>query len=107
MSALSHAFSLVFRDCPTLTVFRYSYARDLTFLDASVAADVDVSSTVGWFSTLCLVHVRVLRRDGYLDVLPRAVDTRQRIPARSWAYFASRLHHPDARPAPRATTRWS
>jgi len=97
VSALSHAFSLVFRDRTTPTMFRYSHGREPSFLEGSATADVDVSQTVGWFSTICPLQVRVRSRDDSLDVLRRAVETRQRIPANGWAYFASRFHHPDGR----------
>jgi len=97
VSALSHAFGLVFRDRNTPTVFRYSHGREPGFLDHATTrgAPVDVSDTVGWFSTLSPMHVRVRSRDDSLDVLRRAVETRQKIPANGWAYFASRFHHPD------------
>jgi acyl carrier protein len=91
-SALSYSFSFVFRDRNTPTIFRYGHGREAAAIPGGEV--VDVSSTVGWFTTLSPLHVRVHSRDDSLTVLHRTVDTRKKIPGNGFDYFASRYHHP-------------
>ncbi|KAM7189563.1 hypothetical protein V8F20_010102 [Naviculisporaceae sp. PSN 640] len=85
VSALSHAFSYVFRDRPTPTVFRYGHGREQLSATGPVPSD-----TVGWFTTFSPLHVPVRGRDGSLSVLQRTVEMRKKLPHNGLAYFASR-----------------
>ena len=90
-SALLHSFSFVFRDRNTPAIYRYGHGREAGSIPG--ASGADVSSTVGWFTTLSPLHVRVSSKDDSLTLLHRTVDTRKKIPANGFAYFASRYHN--------------
>ncbi|TLD30618.1 hypothetical protein PspLS_01710 [Pyricularia sp. CBS 133598] len=93
VSALTRSFYLVYgqtrQDPPS--IFRFGHGRE------DIEGLPDVSSTVGWFSTLSPIHVPIgLGKDcSATGILSRTVDLRQRTPNNGWAYFASRYHHPD------------
>lgn len=89
VSTLSHAFSFVFNDRAAPTIFRYSHGRE------SWNDKIDVSQTVGWFSTLSPIHVPINGLEDSITVLRRTVATRQKIPNNGWSYFNSRYHHPE------------
>ncbi|TLS31578.1 hypothetical protein PpBr36_03900 [Pyricularia pennisetigena] len=93
VSALTRSFFLVYgqmRESPP-AMFRFGHGRE------DVEGLPDVSSTVGWFSTLSPMHVPVGLGGDCTGpgVLARTVELRQRTPHNGWAYFASRYHHPD------------
>ncbi|KAI6311408.1 NRPS [Pyricularia oryzae] len=93
VSALTRSFFLVYgqtRESPP-AIFRFGHGRE------DIEGLPDVSSTVGWFSTLSPLHVPVgLGGDcSAAGVLGRTVELRRRTPHNGWAYFAARYHHPD------------
>jgi aryl carrier-like protein len=90
-SALWHSFSLNFRDRNTPTIFRYGHGRENGSIPG--AGSPDISSTVGWFTTLSPLHVPVSSKDDSLTLLHRTVQTRKRVPANGFHYFASRYHN--------------
>jgi amino acid adenylation domain-containing protein/non-ribosomal peptide synthase protein (TIGR01720 family) len=56
---------------------------------------VDVSETVGWFTTLFPVLVPVASDTGLVDVVRRTKDALRQTPANGWSYFAARYLHPE------------
>lgn len=92
-STLSHAFSYVFTDRATPTIYRYGHGRE----SWTPRLENAVAETVGWFTTLSPVRVAVGQqgREDSVTVLRRTVEQRQRVPLNGWAYFASRYHHPE------------
>ncbi|KAM7211069.1 hypothetical protein V8F06_013547 [Rhypophila decipiens] len=94
VSSLSHAFSYVFRDRPTPTIFRYGHGREQLSQTGP-----DPSGTVGWFTTFSPLHVSVRGRDGSLSVLQRTVDLRRKLPHNGLAYFASRYFNAQGKKA--------
>ena len=89
-SAMSHAFSYIFRDRSTPAIFRYNHGRE------SIGG-VDVSGTVGWFTTLSPLHIAVHSRDDSIAVLRRGIEIRKKLPMNGLGYFASRYYHPGGR----------
>ena len=89
VSTLSHAFSFVFTDRSPPAIFRYGHGRE------PFTESIDLTRTVGWFSTFTPVHVATLGREDSITVLRRAIATRQKIPRNGWDYFASRYQHAD------------
>ncbi|GFG16853.1 nonribosomal peptide synthetase 12 [Aspergillus udagawae] len=60
-------------------------------------AAVDLSETVGWFTTLYPVSVQVSDNASLIEILRLVKDTRRTIPQKGWAYFNSRYLHPEGR----------
>lgn len=58
-------------------------------------AAVDLSETVGWFTTLFPVCVPVSQNTSLINVLRTVKDTRRTMPHKGWAYFTSRYLHPE------------
>jgi non-ribosomal peptide synthase protein (TIGR01720 family) len=85
-----------------ITAVVWSFAR--TFVDRALPmvfcvghgrepwdATIDVSSTVGWFTTMVPLAVPVGAEDDLFAVLRLVKDRRRQTPANGWAYFASRF----------------
>ena len=89
LSALLHSFRQTFRDRQVPTVYNLGHGRD-TWDPA-----IDLSRTVGWFTTMCPIHVPVKTEDDMVEVLRLTKDTRRQIPGKGWQYFASRYLNPD------------
>lgn len=56
---------------------------------------LDLSQTVGWFTTLWPSAIMVDRQHSLMDVVRLVKDARRQIRSNGWAYFASRYLHPD------------
>ncbi|KAG5996168.1 Glycopeptide NRPS [Claviceps spartinae] len=84
LSSIWHAFFRIFPTRRGLTIFNEGHGRE------PWTPEIDLSRTVGWFTTLSPIYVS--RTDG--DVashLARLVkDTRRRLPSNGWAYWVSR-----------------
>lgn len=89
VSTLSHAFSFVFKDRAPPTIFKYNHGRE------PWTPDIDVSQTVGWFSTLSPIHVPIRGKEDSISVLRRTISTRRKIPNNGYNYFCSRYLHPE------------
>ncbi|OGM47600.1 nonribosomal peptide synthase Pes1 [Aspergillus bombycis] len=88
LSSVIHSFRRVFADRNVPTIYNEGHGREAW--DASI----DLSRTVGWFTTMCPLHV-----DGASDIintLKRVKDTRRKIANDSRSYFAQSLLHPPA-----------
>ncbi|KAI4152398.1 MAG: hypothetical protein L6R39_001827, partial [Caloplaca ligustica] len=84
IAAMVHAYSRIFTDREPLTVFNEAHGREVW--DESI----DLSRTVGWFTTMYPIHVRNASAE-FVDVLRRVKDYRRSVPANGRHYFASRL----------------
>jgi amino acid adenylation domain-containing protein/non-ribosomal peptide synthase protein (TIGR01720 family) len=60
-------------------------------------AAIDLSETVGWFTTLFPVSVQVSDNTSLIEILRLVKDTRRTVPQKGWAYFTSRYLHPEGR----------
>lgn len=85
LSALFCSFKRVFADRSPPTFFIEGHGRE------SWDSAIDLSGTVGWFTTLSPIFVALENSHDTLDVLKRTKDIRRRIPGNGWPYFASRF----------------
>ena len=90
-AALVYSFSGTFKDRVSPAVFNESHGRE-TFWDPSV----DLSSTVGWFTTIWPAFVQVTPHDDLTDTVMNVKDSRRNVPHNGSAYFLSRNGCPDA-----------
>lgn len=86
LSAIWDAFFQVFQERNGLTIFNECHGRE------PWSADIDLSRTVGWFTTMGPIHV--CRNRLSANIVRLVKDSRRRLPANGWAYFASRYLNP-------------
>ena len=85
LAAIAHSFSRVFFDRKVPTLFNEGHGREPW--DSSI----DLSRTVGWFTTVCPVQALVdLEEDDVLDTLRQVKDVRRSILDNGRPYFAHR-----------------
>ncbi|KAH1656681.1 hypothetical protein KXX65_007037, partial [Aspergillus fumigatus] len=84
LSALIYSFHQTFPSRDTPAIFNEGHGRE------PWDSAVDVSGTVGWFTTLCPVHISVGDSD-ILEIVQQTKDFRRRTPGRGLPYFATRL----------------
>jgi amino acid adenylation domain-containing protein/non-ribosomal peptide synthase protein (TIGR01720 family) len=89
LATLLHAFSQTFDDRATPTVFSEGHGRE------PWDSNVDLSETVGWFTTMSPLHVAIESNDSIVDTVRRTKDTRRKLPDNGWPYFASRFLNED------------
>lgn len=89
LAALMLSFAQTFHDRPVPVVWNQEHGRELWH------PNIDISETVGWFTSLCPISLNINRSDDFINVLRRLKDTRRSIPARGAQYFASRFYHYD------------
>ncbi|AEO58494.1 non-ribosomal peptide synthetase [Thermothelomyces thermophilus ATCC 42464] len=89
LAALVLSFAQTFHDRPVPVVWNQEHGRD------PMNPDMDISETVGWFTSLCPVSIKAEPADDFINVLRHLKDTRRSIPARGAQYFASRFYHYD------------
>jgi non-ribosomal peptide synthase protein (TIGR01720 family) len=82
LAALAHAFAKTFPDRATPTLHTESHGRE-----APDGSSIDLSGTVGWFTTICPLQVPIHSNDA-LDAVKRAKDLRRSIPGNGRPYFA-------------------
>ena len=85
MSALIYSFGLVFPDRLTPPIFGEGHGRE-AFDDR-----IDISTTVGWFSTMFPVQVSTGVNASLLDTVRRTKDSIRSLPRNGWSYFTSRF----------------
>ncbi|CRG88172.1 Nonribosomal peptide synthetase 8 [Talaromyces islandicus] len=86
ISALIFSFQNIFTDRRAPSVFLEGHGRE------PWSSDIDISRTVGWFTTMYPVSVDTnATTSKWLDVVKRVKDNRQSIPNNGWSYFTSRL----------------
>lgn len=92
ISALMLSFAQTFPDRGVPDVWNQEIGRDLW------SNDIDITETVGWFTTLCPLNQQIYASSDFVDVLRRLKDTRRAVPHRGAHYFASKFFS-DARSA--------
>ena len=85
VAAMSYSYSQIFTDREAPTVFNEGHGREVW--DDSI----DLSRTVGWFTTMYPIHVPITASAEFMDVLQRVKDFRRSVPANGRPYFASRM----------------
>lgn len=90
-AALLHSFAQVFDDRPPPTIFGEGHGREPW--DDSL----DLSQTIGWFTTIYPVVVRASPNADLWEILSATKEARQSVPRNGWAYFASRFLNPKGR----------
>jgi amino acid adenylation domain-containing protein/non-ribosomal peptide synthase protein (TIGR01720 family) len=93
LGVLCYTFRRTFRDRGPAQVFNEAHGRE------PWSADIDLSSTVGWFTTMHPLPVAIDADDDLQRVIAKVTDARRRIPGKGWPYYASRYLHPDGRAA--------
>ncbi|OGM49321.1 hypothetical protein ABOM_003582 [Aspergillus bombycis] len=90
-SALLYSFLQIFDDRPPPAVFTEGHGRE------PWDSHIDLSRTVGWFTTMAPVWAPVSRDEDISTFVRRVKEARRAIPANGWAYFSSRYLHPQGR----------
>ncbi|RAH74069.1 nonribosomal peptide synthase Pes1 [Aspergillus aculeatinus CBS 121060] len=88
LAAVVQSFRHTFTDREVPTIYNEGHGRE------SWDSSIDLSRTVGWFTTMCPLHI-----DGstdILDTLKHVKDTRRQISSSSRPYFAENLLHKNA-----------
>lgn len=88
-AAVLYAFVQAFDNRPAPTMFSEGHGRE------PWDADIDISRTVGWFTTIAPLFLDVKKEDNVRRILQMTKDGRRSISTNGWAYFASRFLHPD------------
>ncbi|KAL2192774.1 non-ribosomal peptide synthetase [Corynascus similis CBS 632.67] len=92
LAAIAHAFAKTFRDRSVPTLHLENHGRE-----APEGSNVDLSQTVGWFTTICPVVVPVqASSSNLLDTVRRTKDIRRSIPGHGRPYFAHQYLGEDA-----------
>ncbi|KAF7157754.1 hypothetical protein CNMCM6106_003737 [Aspergillus hiratsukae] len=90
-AALLYSFAQVFRDRPTPALFSEGHGRE------PWDPAMDLSRTVGWFTTIWPTYVGIDHTYTMADVVRRVKDHRRQVPNKGWAYFASRYLNDEGR----------
>ncbi|KAI1815243.1 hypothetical protein GGS20DRAFT_597269 [Poronia punctata] len=88
-AALLSAFVATFRDRSPPVIFSESHGRE------PWDPAIDVSRTVGWFSTVWPADVAVRPNDSFLDIVRKVKDGRRHVKNNGWEYLMSRYLHPE------------
>ncbi|EFE37496.1 nonribosomal peptide synthase, putative [Trichophyton verrucosum HKI 0517] len=92
-ASLLHSFMKCFPDREPPLIFNEGHGREPW--DSSI----DISRTVGWFTTIWPTEVLVDDRKDVVDLVRRVKDGRRKVPGRGWPYFASRYLNDEGREA--------
>ncbi|KAL2262882.1 hypothetical protein VTK26DRAFT_9146 [Humicola hyalothermophila] len=87
LAALMLSFAQTFHDRPVPVVWNQEYGRE------PWSPDINISETVGWFTSLCPISFKLESSDDFIGVLRNLKDTRRFIPNHGTRYFASRFYH--------------
>lgn len=85
IAALLLSFAQTFQDRKVPDVWNQEHGRDLW------SSEIDMSETVGWFTTLCPLNQQLNSMSDFVDVLRRLKDTRRAVPHRGAHYFSSKF----------------
>ncbi|MCJ1436746.1 hypothetical protein MMC27_006128 [Xylographa pallens] len=85
LAAMIHSFSRVFTDRTSPAIFNEGHGREVW--DRSL----DLSRTVGWFTTMYPVYIDSIDSEDFTNTLRRVKDYRRSVPGNGRPYFASRL----------------
>ena len=84
-AALLHSFSKIFKDRPAPAIYNEGHGREVW------DEGLDLSQTVGWFTTMYPIICAEAGSHDFTDVLRRVKDFRRAVPANGRPYFASRM----------------
>lgn len=84
LSALIYSFGAVFTDRNVPAIYNEGHGRETSGIP------VDLSRTVGWFTTMYPVHVPSSASADMIETVRHVKDLRKRIPDKGRQYFASR-----------------
>jgi amino acid adenylation domain-containing protein/non-ribosomal peptide synthase protein (TIGR01720 family) len=85
LAALLSSFKQVFRDrATTPPIYTEGHGRE------PWDGGIDLSRTVGWFTTLLPFHPELAESNNIIDEVRRTKDCRRRVPGNGWPYFAAR-----------------
>jgi amino acid adenylation domain-containing protein/non-ribosomal peptide synthase protein (TIGR01720 family) len=84
LASLVYSFNQTFSDRNVPALFREGHGRE------PWDDDLDISNTVGWFTTMYPLFVSMQKQFGIFDVIKRAKDVRHSVPSNGRPYFASR-----------------
>ncbi|KAK8863253.1 non-ribosomal peptide synthetase [Apiospora arundinis] len=87
MAALLQSFSKTFTDRATPTIWSQEHDRD------ALDSELDITQTVGWFTSLSPLSLSVGQTEDMSRVLSRVKDSRLDVAERGVSYFASQLRH--------------
>jgi non-ribosomal peptide synthase protein (TIGR01720 family) len=90
LASLLYSFGQVFKDRPLPGIFREGHGREPW--DSSL----DLSDTVGWFTTMYPLAIDADSTDGMISILKKVKDVRHSVPDNGRPYFASRFHNEQA-----------
>ncbi|KAL8671338.1 MAG: hypothetical protein Q9168_004162 [Polycauliona sp. 1 TL-2023] len=85
IAAMIYSYARVFTDREAPTIFNEGHGREVW--DEAI----DLSRTIGWFTTVHPIHVPASPSSDFVDVLKRVKDYRRSVPAKGRSYFASRM----------------
>lgn len=95
-AAILHAFTQVFPDRPAPIVWNAAHGRE------PWDPNLDLSQTVGWFTTIwpAVVHIDRQQHQGQqtptlTQIIQSTKNARRAIPNNGWAYFTARHFHPE------------
>ncbi|KJZ74704.1 hypothetical protein HIM_05821 [Hirsutella minnesotensis 3608] len=94
IGAIVYSFLKTFPDRPVPVVWVEGHGRE-----QSKDLPVDVSETVGWFTTMYPIPVPITHESSLLDAVRLAKDTRCKVPGKGQPYFACRYHSASGREA--------
>ncbi|KAK3368413.1 non-ribosomal peptide synthetase [Podospora didyma] len=84
LAAIAHSFANIFKDRNVPTLHIEGHGRE-----SPMDIQVDLSRTVGWFTTICPLAVEVCANDP-LETVRRVKDMRHSIPEKGRLYFANK-----------------
>ncbi|CAG8909360.1 unnamed protein product [Penicillium egyptiacum] len=91
VAALVHSFRHVFPDRQVPAIFMEGHGRE------SWDPTIDITRTVGWFTTIYPVSVDLGSGDEWFETVKRTRDARRQLPRNGWSYFTARqLNHEGA-----------
>lgn len=85
IATMIHSFDLTFADRALPTVFTEGHGRE------PWDPEIDLSRTVGWFTTMSPLSVETENRRDMLRTLQIVKDLRRKLPGNGWPYFATRF----------------
>ncbi|KAF2119371.1 hypothetical protein BDV96DRAFT_486547 [Lophiotrema nucula] len=86
VAAIVHSFSRIFINRKTPTIFNETHGRE-----PWEGSNLDLSRTVGWFTTMYPIHVPITEEDDdVVDTVRRVKDSRRKVPNNGRPYFAHR-----------------
>ncbi|KAF4509386.1 hypothetical protein G6O67_003562 [Ophiocordyceps sinensis] len=94
VAAIVYSFHRSFPERPLPVVWVEGHGRE-----QSDQLPLDVSETVGWFTTMHPLPVPITSESSVLDAVRLAKDTRRKVPNKGQPYFACRYHSASGREA--------